>query len=68
MMDTVAAAHAVAGRAIGTPVTFARVTTDSRAIHRGDLFVAHVDLLQRAVPAQRAGKALSESPGKPRPA
>jgi UDP-N-acetylmuramoyl-tripeptide--D-alanyl-D-alanine ligase len=39
-MDTFAAAHAVRGRAIGTPVVFARVTTDSRAIHRGDLFVA----------------------------
>jgi UDP-N-acetylmuramoyl-tripeptide--D-alanyl-D-alanine ligase len=40
MMDTAAAAHAVRGRAIGTPVVFSRVTTDSRAIHRGDLFVA----------------------------
>jgi UDP-N-acetylmuramoyl-tripeptide--D-alanyl-D-alanine ligase len=39
-MDTIAAAQAVAGRVIGTPVVFARVTTDSRAIHRGDLFVA----------------------------
>ena len=38
VMDTVAAAQAVAGRVIGTPVVFARVTTDSRAIHRGDLF------------------------------
>ncbi|MEP7274787.1 MAG: UDP-N-acetylmuramoyl-tripeptide--D-alanyl-D-alanine ligase [Betaproteobacteria bacterium] len=40
MMDTVAAARAVDGRAVGAPVTFARVTTDSRAVAPGDLFVA----------------------------
>ena len=39
-MDTAAAAHAVEGRVIGTPAVFSRVTTDSRAIHCGDLFVA----------------------------
>ena len=40
MMDTAAAASAVHGRVVGSPVTFARVTTDSRAIADGDLFVA----------------------------
>jgi UDP-N-acetylmuramoyl-tripeptide--D-alanyl-D-alanine ligase len=40
MMDTVAAARAVGGRAVGTPAVFTRVTTDSRAIAPGDLFVA----------------------------
>jgi UDP-N-acetylmuramoyl-tripeptide--D-alanyl-D-alanine ligase len=40
MMDTVAAARAVAGRVIGEPAMFVRVTTDSRAVARGDLFVA----------------------------
>ena len=40
MMDTVAAARAVAGRVIGNAVRFGRVTTDSRAIEPGDLFVA----------------------------
>ena len=40
MMDTIAAARAVEGRLIGRPVVFARVTTDSRAIAHGDLFVA----------------------------
>ena len=40
MMDTVAAAHAVHGRVVGRAVTFGRVTTDSRAIAEGDLFVA----------------------------
>ena len=40
MMDTVAAARAVAGRALGPAVVFSRVTTDSRAIDPGDLFVA----------------------------
>jgi len=39
-MDTVAAARAVQGRIAGSPVVFARVTTDSRAVARGDLFVA----------------------------
>ena len=39
-MDTVAAARAVGGRALGAPATFLRVTTDSRAIAPGDLFVA----------------------------
>jgi len=40
MMDTATAARAVAGRAVGANVSFARVTTDSRALAPGDLFVA----------------------------
>ena len=40
MMDTMAAAHAVNGRLLGSPATFMRVTTDSRLIARDDLFVA----------------------------
>ncbi len=40
MMDTASAARAVAGQMIGQSVVFARVTTDSRALHPGDLFVA----------------------------
>jgi UDP-N-acetylmuramoyl-tripeptide--D-alanyl-D-alanine ligase len=40
MMDTVAAAHAINGRVFGSPVTFMRVTTDSRSVARDDLFVA----------------------------
>ena len=40
MMDTVAATQAVNGRLFGSPVTFMRVTTDSRSITRDDLFVA----------------------------
>ncbi len=40
MMDTAAAARAVAGRMIGGNVRFARVTTDSRTLRAGDLFVA----------------------------
>jgi UDP-N-acetylmuramoyl-tripeptide--D-alanyl-D-alanine ligase len=39
-MDTLAAARAVGGRALGPAATFMRVTTDSRAIAPGDLFVA----------------------------
>ncbi|HET9045885.1 MAG TPA: Mur ligase domain-containing protein, partial [Casimicrobiaceae bacterium] len=39
-MDTLAAARAVGGRALGPTATFMRVTTDSRAIAPGDLFVA----------------------------
>jgi len=39
-MDTATAARAVAGRAVGPNVSFARVTTDSRALAPGDLFVA----------------------------
>jgi UDP-N-acetylmuramoyl-tripeptide--D-alanyl-D-alanine ligase len=39
-MDTIAAARAVGGRALGAPATFLRVTTDSREIAPGDLFVA----------------------------
>jgi len=39
-MDTAAAARAVAGRVVGERVPFARVTTDSRDLERGDLFVA----------------------------
>jgi UDP-N-acetylmuramoyl-tripeptide--D-alanyl-D-alanine ligase len=40
MMDTAAAARAVAGRLIGDSVRFTRVTTDTRALQPGDLFVA----------------------------
>ncbi len=40
MMDTATAARAVSGRLIGGNVRFARVTTDSRALRAGDLFVA----------------------------
>jgi UDP-N-acetylmuramoyl-tripeptide--D-alanyl-D-alanine ligase len=40
MMDTASAARVVAGRAIGANVRFLRVTTDSRDLHEGDLFVA----------------------------
>jgi len=40
MMDTATAARAVQGRVIGGNVRFARVTTDSRALGAGDLFVA----------------------------
>ena len=40
MMDTLTAAAAVHGRALGPPATFTRVVTDSRALDAGDLFVA----------------------------
>jgi UDP-N-acetylmuramoyl-tripeptide--D-alanyl-D-alanine ligase len=40
MMDTATAARAIAGRLSGANVGFERVTTDSRALRRGDLFVA----------------------------
>jgi UDP-N-acetylmuramoyl-tripeptide--D-alanyl-D-alanine ligase len=40
MMDTATAARAVAGRMIGANVRFARVTTDTRTLAPGDLFVA----------------------------
>jgi UDP-N-acetylmuramoyl-tripeptide--D-alanyl-D-alanine ligase len=40
MMDTATAARAVQGRLIGGNVPFRRVTTDSRALAPGDLFVA----------------------------
>ena len=40
MMDTVAAAQAVRGRALGGCAAFRRVTTDSRDLEPGDLFVA----------------------------
>jgi len=39
-MDTATAARAVAGRALGANVSFTRVTTDSRKLAPGDLFVA----------------------------
>jgi UDP-N-acetylmuramoyl-tripeptide--D-alanyl-D-alanine ligase len=42
MMDLAAAAHAVHGRVEGANVRFVRVTTDSRAVEPGDLFVALV--------------------------
>ena len=42
MMDLATAAHAVKGRIEGPNVPFARVTTDSRAVEPGDLFVALV--------------------------
>ena len=40
MMDLATAAHAVHGRVDGANVRFTRVTTDSRAVEPGDLFVA----------------------------
>ena len=40
MMDLAAAAAAVNGRVAGANPRFARVTTDSRAVEPGDLFVA----------------------------
>ena len=40
MMDTATAARIVAGRAVGANVRFQRVTTDSRKLQPGDLFVA----------------------------
>jgi UDP-N-acetylmuramoyl-tripeptide--D-alanyl-D-alanine ligase len=40
MMQAVVAAAALRGRLIGPDVTFMRVTTDSRALAPGDLFVA----------------------------
>src|SRR5512135_976999 len=40
MMDTATAARAVSGHLIGAPVVFSRVTTDTRSIVPGDLFVA----------------------------
>ena len=40
MMDTATAARIVAGRAVGPNARFLRVTTDSRALRPGDLFVA----------------------------
>jgi UDP-N-acetylmuramoyl-tripeptide--D-alanyl-D-alanine ligase len=42
MMDTATAARVVAGRAVGANVRFTRVTTDSRKLMPGDLFVALV--------------------------
>jgi UDP-N-acetylmuramoyl-tripeptide--D-alanyl-D-alanine ligase len=40
MMDTASAARVVGGRLLGASVPFARVTTDTRALAPGDLFVA----------------------------
>jgi UDP-N-acetylmuramoyl-tripeptide--D-alanyl-D-alanine ligase len=40
MMDTATAARAIAGTLRGDNVAFDRVTTDSRSLRRGDLFVA----------------------------
>jgi UDP-N-acetylmuramoyl-tripeptide--D-alanyl-D-alanine ligase len=40
MMDTATAARAIAGTLFGSNVVFQRVTTDSRALQAGDLFVA----------------------------
>ena len=40
MMDTATAARAVDGSVIGDTVAFSRVTTDTRGLIRGDLFVA----------------------------
>jgi len=40
MMDTHAAAAAVRGRPLGPAVTFMRVSTDTRSVADGDLFVA----------------------------
>ena len=40
MMDAAAAAHVLQGRLVGRNVPLLRVTTDSRALQEGDLFVA----------------------------
>ncbi len=40
MMDTATAAAVLDGRLVGANVTFSRVTTDTRALQPGDLFVA----------------------------
>ncbi|MEP7206995.1 MAG: UDP-N-acetylmuramoyl-tripeptide--D-alanyl-D-alanine ligase [Casimicrobiaceae bacterium] len=40
MMDTATAAAVLHGRLVGPNVTFSRVTTDSRSLEPGDLFVA----------------------------
>jgi UDP-N-acetylmuramoyl-tripeptide--D-alanyl-D-alanine ligase len=40
MMDTATAARVLSGRLVGDSVRFLRVTTDSRALREGDLFVA----------------------------
>jgi UDP-N-acetylmuramoyl-tripeptide--D-alanyl-D-alanine ligase len=40
MMDTATAARAIAGTLSGANVDFSRVTTDSRSLEAGDLFVA----------------------------
>jgi len=40
MMDTATAARAVSGHLVGAPVVFSRVTTDTRSVAPGDLFVA----------------------------
>jgi UDP-N-acetylmuramoyl-tripeptide--D-alanyl-D-alanine ligase len=40
MMDTATAARVVSGRVVGNSVPFLRVTTDSRSLRAGDLFVA----------------------------
>ena len=40
MMDTATAARVLAGQRVGDNVRFLRVTTDSRALREGDLFVA----------------------------
>jgi UDP-N-acetylmuramoyl-tripeptide--D-alanyl-D-alanine ligase len=40
MMDTATAARAIAAELVGANVRFDRVTTDSRALETGDLFVA----------------------------
>ncbi|HZI84748.1 MAG TPA: Mur ligase family protein, partial [Casimicrobiaceae bacterium] len=40
MMDTATAARAIAGKLAGANVAFERVTTDSRGLRAGDLFVA----------------------------
>jgi UDP-N-acetylmuramyl pentapeptide synthase len=40
MMDTASAARVVQGRMLGASVRFTRVTTDTRSLAPGDLFVA----------------------------
>jgi UDP-N-acetylmuramoyl-tripeptide--D-alanyl-D-alanine ligase len=63
MMDAAEAARAVGGSLHGDPVRFSRVTTDSRAIAQGDLFIAlkgeRFDGHAYVVPAERAGAAAS---------
>mgnify|MGYP001557401226 CR=1 FL=1 len=40
MMDTTTAAQLTGGRRVGTNAMFRRVTTDTRELRTGDLFVA----------------------------
>ena len=61
MMDTATAARAVGGSVIGAAVPFSRVTTDTRGLVPGDLFVAlkgeRFDGHDFVAQAQRSGAA-----------